>query len=444
MLLKKTSHQVLNFRKILKEVISMELEFNYVNITEIAESDKTYVANGQLNVCKQEIINIIKEDPNIEEVKIELVRPGESTRIAPVKDVIEPRVKLDEKGGYFPGILSSVDSAGCGRTLVLKGAAVVLTGLFMDYCEGLIDMDGPAAPYSPFSKTYNVVLWMKTVPEIDFTDYKKSMQMAGRKVAVYLAQCAKDNPIDSVKKYTWEPVINSDLPRVGHIHLMSTRAPYDGQLFGTDVAGIVPTVISPLAAIDGATVDSACRCFCQRNSTYHHQNNAIVTEALERHLKEINLVGVIVSIERISHPDKDKNSTLATQVANILKLDGVIISEENQGNPDVDLMMCCRKAEKLGIKTVLSCEEGAGQDGLTPPKSDTTPEADAVVTHGNDNALIILPPMKRLIGDWDAIGKIGGTFADSILPDGSLRVEIMPIVGATNELGYGYHSCVME
>ncbi len=421
----------------------MSLELNYVNITGLAESDRTYVDNGQLNICKQEILNIINEDPNIEEVRVELVRPGESVRITPVKDVIEPRVKLDEKGGYFAGVLSPVDSAGSGRTLVLKGAAVVLTGLFMDFCEGLIDMEGPSVPYSPFSSTYNVVLWIKTKPEIDFTDYKKSMQMAGRKVAIYLAECAKDSPIDSVKTYDWEPVFN-DLPRVGHIHLISTRAPFDAQLFGTDVAGIVPTIISPLAAIDGATIDSACRCFCQRNSTYHHQNNAMVTEALERHLKEINLVAVIVSIERISHIDKDKNSTLATQIANMMKLDGVIISEENAGNPDVDLMMVCRKAETLGIKTVLSCEEGAGRNGLTQSKADTTPEADAVISNGNNNAEIILPPMEKLIGDWDAIGKIAGTFEDTILSDGSLHVEILCIVGATNELGHGYNSCVME
>ncbi len=421
----------------------MNLEFNYVNITGLAEAEKTYVADGQLNVCKQEIINLIKEDPYIEEVRVELVRPGESVRITPVKDVIEPRVKLDEKGGYFAGILSPVDTAGCGRTLVLKGATVVLTGLFMDFCEGLIDMEGPCVPYSPFSSTYNVVLWIKTVPELNFTGYKKSMQMAGRKVAVYLAECAKDNPADSVKNYEWEPVSN-DLPRVGHVHLISTRAPYDAQLFGTDVAGIIPTIISPLAAIDGATVDSACRAFCQRNTTYHHQNNAMVTEALERHLKDINLVAVIVSIERISHADKDKNSTIATQIAHMLQLDGVVISEENAGNPDVDLMMVCRKAENLGIKTVLSCEEGAGRDGMTQSKADTTPEATAVVSNGNNNAVIVLPPMKKLIGDWDAIGKIAGTFEDSILPDGSLNVEILCLVGATNELGHGYNSCVME
>ena len=421
----------------------MELEFKYIDITGMEESDKTCVSGGQLKVCKQEIIDLIKEDPYIEEVRIELVRPGESVRIAPVKDVLEPRVKLDEKGGYFAGIYASADSAGTGQTLVLKGAAVVLTGLFMDYCEGLIDMSGPCVPYSPFSLTYNVVLWVKTVPEIEFTLYKKSMQAAARKTAIYLATSAKENQADSTKKYVWEPVMN-DLPRVAHVHLISTRAPFDAQLFGTDVAGIVPSIITPLAAIDGATVDSACRAFCQRNTTYHHQNNAMVTEALERHLKDINLVAVIVSIERISHVDKDKNSTLATQLAHMLMLDGVVVSEENAGNPDVDLMMVCRKAETLGIKTVLSCEEGAGQDGMTQSKADTTPEANAVISNGNNNAVIILPPMNTYIGDWDAIGKIAGTFADSILSDGSIRAEILCIVGATNELGHGYNSCVME
>ena len=422
----------------------MNLEFDYININGLAEAAKTGVANGRLNICKQEIIDLVKEDARIEEVHVELARPGESIRIAPVKDVLEPRVKLDAKGGYFPGILAPVDTCGCGKTLVLKGSAVVLTGMFMDFCEGLIDMSGAGAEYTPFSKTYNVVLWIKTFDDIDFTTYKRTMEMAVRKVSVFLAESAKDNPIDSTETYSWEPVLDNGLPRVAHMHLISTRAPYDAQLFGNDVAGIVPTVINPLAAIDGATVDAACRAFCQRNSTYHHVNNAMVKEALRRNGSEINLAGVIVSIERISHPDKDKNSTIASQLAHLLSLDGVVITEDNAGNPDVDLMMNCRKAEKLGIKTVLSCEEGAGRNGLSPSKADVTPEADAVISNGNDNQPITLPPMDTLIGDWDSIGKIAGTFADSPQPDGSLIVEMLCQVGSNNELGYGYNSCVME
>ena len=34
--------------------------------------------------------------------KRRVLRPGESVRITPVKDVIEPRVKVEGRGGVFP------------------------------------------------------------------------------------------------------------------------------------------------------------------------------------------------------------------------------------------------------------------------------------------------------------------------------------------------------
>jgi hypothetical protein len=46
-------------------------------------------------------------------------------RIIPVKDVIEPRCKLEGKGECFPGFIGGSETVGNGATLVLKGAAVV-------------------------------------------------------------------------------------------------------------------------------------------------------------------------------------------------------------------------------------------------------------------------------------------------------------------------------
>ena len=54
--------------------------------------------------------------------------PGESVRIIPVKDVVEPRWKIEGKGQVFPGMLSDVETVGEGKTLVLSGAAVVTDG----------------------------------------------------------------------------------------------------------------------------------------------------------------------------------------------------------------------------------------------------------------------------------------------------------------------------
>ncbi len=65
---------------------------------------------------------------------------GESVRIVPVKDVIEPRYKVEGSGQVFPGMVSDVESVGEGKTLVLEGAAVVTCGRIVGFQEGIIDM----------------------------------------------------------------------------------------------------------------------------------------------------------------------------------------------------------------------------------------------------------------------------------------------------------------
>ena len=73
------------------------------------------------------------EDEHIKTVTFDIAKPGESVRITPVKDVIEPRVKVEGKGGVFPGIISKVDTVGSGKTYALKGMAVVTAGRIVGF-----------------------------------------------------------------------------------------------------------------------------------------------------------------------------------------------------------------------------------------------------------------------------------------------------------------------
>ncbi|MDD4836833.1 MAG: glycine/sarcosine/betaine reductase component B subunit, partial [Dethiosulfovibrio sp.] len=106
------------------------------------------------------------------------------------------------------------------------------------------------------------------------------------------------------------------------------------------------------------------------------------------------------------------------------------------GNPDADLIMNCWKAERAGIKTVLITDEYAGRDGASQSLADSCPEGDACVTAGNANELIMLPPMKKIIGELPVADVIAGGFFGTLQEDGSLEVEIQAILGATNELGF--------
>ncbi|HEY5595381.1 MAG TPA: glycine/sarcosine/betaine reductase component B subunit, partial [Nitrospiria bacterium] len=106
------------------------------------------------------------------------------------------------------------------------------------------------------------------------------------------------------------------------------------------------------------------------------------------------------------------------------------------GNPDADLMMNCSKIEEHGIKTVLLTDEFAGQDGASQSLTDTHPKADAIVSTGNANDVIVLPPMKKVIGDDRVITELAGGSNKCLLPDGSVAIELQAIIGSTNQLGF--------
>ena len=120
--------------------------------------EKTGFADGTLTVNKKELLDLIAEDPLLgKKLDVDLAMPGESVRIIPVKDVVEPRWKIEGKGQVFPGMLSDVETVGEGKTLVLSGAAVVTAGKLVRFQEGIIDMSGPGAEYTPYSKTCNEI-----------------------------------------------------------------------------------------------------------------------------------------------------------------------------------------------------------------------------------------------------------------------------------------------
>ena len=106
----------------------MKLELGYIPIHNIQFGDPSRVEDGVLYVNAEDIKTLIMKDERVASAEVELARPGESVRITPVKDVVEPRVKVDGPGGRFPGTVSRVKTVGSGKTHVLKGAAVVTTG----------------------------------------------------------------------------------------------------------------------------------------------------------------------------------------------------------------------------------------------------------------------------------------------------------------------------
>lgn len=420
----------------------MRLELGQVLIKDVKFGDTTVLENGVLSINKEELISLIMEDEHIASVSVDIAKPGESVRITPVKDVVEPRVKVEGPGGVFPGILSKVDVVGSGKTNVLKGCAVMTTGKIVGFQEGIVDMTGPGAEYTPFSKTINVVMNCEPVEGLKQHDHEKALRFAGFKAAAYLAETAKKITPDTVEVFEVDAFVDGmkkypNLPRIGYVQMLQTQGLlHDTYVYGVDAKQIVPTIMYPTEIMDGAIVSGNCVSACDKNTTYHHLNNPVVHDMMKVHGKEINFAGVIITNENVYLADKERSSNWTAKLAEFLNLDGVIISQEGFGNPDTDLIMNCKKIEAKNIKTVIITDEYAGRDGASQSLADADKAADAVITGGNANEVIVLPKMDKVIGTLAYTDIIAGGFDGSLAADGTITVEIQAITGATNEIGF--------
>ena len=424
----------------------MRLEMGHIYIKDIQFAAESKIEDGILYVSKEAVEAVALEDEKIKSVSFDIAKPGESVRITPVKDVIEPRVKVEGRGGIFPGVIAKVDTVGEGKTYALKGMAVVTAGKIVGFQEGIIDMTGPGADYTPFSKTLNLVMVCEPVDGIKQHDYEKAVRFAGFRVAVYLGELARNLTPDETKVYETCTIKEGmekypDLPRVAYVQMLQSQGLlHDTYVYGVDAKKIVPTILSPTEIMDGAIVSGNCVSACDKNPTYVHLNNPVVHDMFEQHGKTINFVCQIITNENVYLADKMRSSDWTAKLCKMLDLDGVIVSQEGFGNPDTDLIMNTKKIEAEGVKTVIITDEYAGRDGKSQSLADADPAADAVVTGGNANQVIVLPKLDKVIGTLDYVNTIAGGNEHSLREDGTIEVEIQAITGATNETGFNYLS----
>jgi hypothetical protein len=420
----------------------VRLEMGHIYIKDIQFASESKIEDGILYVSEEAAKAVALEDEKIKSVSFDIAKPGESVRITPVKDVIEPRVKVEGRGGIFPGVISKVDTVGEGKTYALKGMAVVTAGRIVGFQEGIIDMTGPGADYTPFSKTLNLVMVCEPVDGIKQHDYEKAVRFAGFRVAAYIGELARDLTPDETKVYETCTIKEGlekypELPRVAYVQMLQSQGLlHDTYVYGVDAKKIVPTILSPTEVMDGAIVSGNCVSACDKNPTYVHLNNPVVEDLFEQHGKTLNFVCHIITNENVYLADKQRSSDWTAKLCKMLDLDGAIVSQEGFGNPDTDLIMNCKKIEAEGVKTVIITDEYAGRDGKSQSLADADAAADAVVTGGNANQVIILPKLDKVIGTLDYVTKIAGASEETLREDGSLEVELQVLTGATNETGF--------
>ena len=391
----------------------MKLELGKIFINDIQFAEKTEIKDHVLYVSKKELSEVFLSEEKIKEVEFDVARPGESVRITPVKDVIEPRVKVEGKCGVFPGVVAPVDTVGSGKTYCLKGMAVITAGPIVGFQEGVIDMCGLGAEYTPFSKTVNLTCVCKPVEGTESHDYEQAVRLAGLKTAAFIAEKAKELTPDETKVYETLDLMEGakafpDLPRVGYVQMLQSQGLlHDTYVYGVDAKKILPTILYPTESMDGAIISGNCVSACDKNPSYVHENNPVVEDLFEEHGKTINFVAHIITNENVYLADKERSSNQTAKLCKMLHLDAVIITDEY-----------------------------AGRDGKSQSLADADVAANALVTGGNANQLITLPKLDKVIGTLDYMTKIAGASDTTVKADGSLEVEIQVITGATSEVGF--------
>ena len=426
----------------------MKLELGRIYIKDIQFGNKTHVNNGTLIVNSQELIDKLKEDERVKDVKVDIARPGEKVRIIPVKDVIEPRVKIEGKGHGFAGVTSKTEQLGEGKVNVLYGAAVVTVGDIVGFQEGVIDMWGEGAKWTPFSKTCNLVVDITPIEGLQPHNHEAAVRIAGLKAAEYLGEAGRNVEPEEVLTYeigthTEEEAKYPDLPKVAYVEmLISQGLLHDGYIYGVNSQNILPTLLHPNEELDNAVISGNCVAACDKITTYQHQNNSVILDLYAQHGKTINFMGVILTPELTTIEGKFRTCDYTVKLCKMLGVDGVIISEEGYGNPDSDLLMICKRLEKENIKTVLITDECSGWDGMSQPLADTAKEAVAVVSTGNVSHVVTLPPADKVVGNAAAIATLAGGWEGSLEADGTIKCELNAVIGATSEIGY--HNCTVN
>jgi len=359
------------------------------------------------------------------EIKLSIAKPGDKTRITHVMDSAKPVYKLN--GPTFPGLVDASEKVGEGETLTLDGIAVVQTGSYPGVMEGIIDMHGEGSKYSYFSNTVNLVVEMNVIDEMSSETFAKLSKEIVLKTAKLVALAACDQEPTSVQ--TFEKNQNVDgLKKVGYVCYMESLGLFRNvYLYGKDTTDIRPKVVHPNEIIDGALVSGNFEIAAHKNPTYFHQTNPIITELCKRDGKELSFEGVILSTERGVLEIKESYAKEIALFAQEMNLDGVIISKEGGGHADADLMLCVKELQERGIDTVITLNEIGGPNGDLPPIVSATPEADAVISNGNNDELITFDSVETVLG--------GEMINGSIDAKTSFESSVGLVYCSTNQLG---------
>lgn len=399
------------------------LERAIFQVASVDSGPSTGWRNGRLTIDIRGLQDELRRATRIPSVEVDLTQPGEPVRIVDVLDVVAP---VDKPGGNaFPGLLGPAESAGRGRTALLDGIAVISTARLGDADAGvpsIIDLAGPGAALTPWSNTWNVVLSFGDVLDAPIGEVEPAIRLASLRTAQTLAAAVRKIVPDRVESFSIADETGG-LPGIGVVLAVAAEGPgLDTFVFGRPFNGPEPMEIDPRGVLDGAVVSGAYNEAGTRPTTWSYQRMRLLESLLERHGKTLRLAGVVLTAAYLD--DAAAKERMATGAADLVVRSGAtgaIVTTFGGGNSHTDAMLTVRALERANVRTTVLIAETNG--GLT----DHVPEADAMISVGNEDELVDAWRPDRVIGS-------------ARLPDGRRAASAGPLpflayVGSVNQLG---------
>jgi glycine reductase len=389
----------------------MKLELAKFPVKKISFDGQTSYNNGVLEIDKEAVLKLISVDKRIESADLHLAFPGDQTRIALVREAVEPRIKVSGQGSVFPGVLGPIETVGSGRTHSMPGLTVIASANYRPtMLEGygaqdssILDMWGPAQELSPFGSTLNVVLTLQLIDEISEVEAHNTIQQATLKLANCLAETTLQKAPEEIEVFELAPA-DASLPRIIYILGALTQHPYPHTgiaIYGLPVDESLPTYVHPNEFLDGAvTTDARHGNSAGPPLTWVWMNHPVILQLLRKHGKELNFLGVIFQRTRFTNEHGKKVSAeMTSQMARLLGAEGAIITGMvPSGNNFMDVMYTLQACEQKDIKSVLITPEW-GTDETEFPLPFYTPEAVSIVSSGVwTREVQNLPKPAKLIG----------------------------------------------
>jgi glycine reductase len=388
----------------------MRLELGTFPVRDAQFGARTRWQDGVLEIDREAALAAVREDGLVASARLEIARPGESVRMWPVRDVVEPRVKVDGPGVTYPGWFGrSIETVGRGRTHRLGGVGVVEVSSVNwhdaggDFVDQYIDMSGPWAELIPQSKLVNVCLVVEPDAAIDIHSKNEVVHRATLAVSDHLAAAVRDLTPPESQVFELPPA--PGLP--GVVFIQCVHSPqamsHSEHTFCTGTYGMTrltpPWLLHPNEILDGALSGPYRTMFA---TSWTVMNNPLLLELYRRHGQTLDFRGVIAfRTEWTTQHEKDLMAEQAAKLAKMAGASGALVTWDAGGNEYIEVVHTVRACERLGIKTVFLTSED-NPEGGAPSLLKPVPEADAIVTTGFFNASLLdlgpMPAVERVIG----------------------------------------------